>query len=95
MESYDSLCAQGRRDPRDQMTWLLERLEDCDYGENHVFYIDGFPDFTRQNLAVLEHLICTSSMVTVALNCDEVDSSLLAFEKPGRPGRGLLPGIPE
>ena len=28
MESYDSLCAQGRRDPRDQMTWLLERLED-------------------------------------------------------------------
>ena len=27
MESYDSLCAQGRRDPRDQMTWLLERLE--------------------------------------------------------------------
>ena len=84
MESYDSLCAQGRRDPRDQMTWLLERLEDCDYGENHVFYIDGFPDFTRQNLAVLEHLICTSSMVTVALNCDEVDSSLLAFEKPGK-----------
>lgn len=83
MESYDSLCAQGRRDPRDQMTWLLERLEDCDYGESHCFYIDGFPDFTRQNLAILEHLICVSPMVTVAVNCDEVDSQLLAFEKPG------------
>lgn len=27
MESYDSLCARGKRDPRDQMTWLLEQLE--------------------------------------------------------------------
>ena len=84
MESYDGLCAQGRRDPRDQMSWLLEQLQESDYGENHVFYIDGFPDFTRQNLAILEELICTSPMVTVALNCDEVDSSLLAFEKPGK-----------
>ena len=26
MESYDGLCAQGRRDPRDQMSWLLEQM---------------------------------------------------------------------
>lgn len=84
MEAYDGLCAQGRRDPRDQMTWLLEKLEDCDYSENHVFYIDGFPDFTRQNMAILEHLIRFSPQVTVTLNCDEVDSPLLAFEKPGQ-----------
>ena len=84
MESYDGLCAQGRRDPRDQMTWLLEQLEDCDYAETHSFYIDGFPDFTRQNMAILEHLICVSPMVTVALNCDDVDTKLLAFEKPGK-----------
>ena len=24
--SYDALCAQGKRDPRDQMNWLLEQL---------------------------------------------------------------------
>lgn len=83
MEGYDSLCAQGRRDPRDRMTWLLEQLEDCDYGENHVFYIDGFPDFTRQNMAILEHLIQFSPQVTVALNCDCADSKRLAFEKAG------------
>ena len=35
MESYDGLCAQGRRDPRDQMSWLLEQLQESDYGENH------------------------------------------------------------
>lgn len=83
MEGYDSLCSRGKRDPRDQMTWLLEQLEDGTFGEDHVFYIDGFPDFTRQNLAIIEHLIKVSSSVTVSLNCDQVDSPLLAFEKAG------------
>lgn len=83
MEGYDSLCSRGKRDPRDQMTWLLEQLEEGTYGQEHCFYIDGFPDFTRQNLAVLEHLIRVSPEVTVSLNCEQPDSSLLAFEKAG------------
>ena len=90
MESYDSLCSRGKRDPRDQMTWLLEQLEDGTYGEDHVFYIDGFPDFTRQNMAVIEHLITVSSDVTVSLNCDRVDSSLFAFEKAGETASELI-----
>ena len=83
LEAYDSLCSRGKRDPRDQMTWLLEHMEDSDFGENHVFYIDGFPDFTRQHLAILAHLIRVSPSVTVSLNCDVPGSKLLAFEKAG------------
>ena len=83
LEAYDSLCGQGRRDPRDQETQLLEQMEDSDFARNHAFYIDGFPDFTRQHLAILEHLIRESPEVTVSLNCDRVDSSMLAFEKAG------------
>lgn len=90
MEAYDGLCSRGKRDPRDQMTWLLEQLEDGTFGEEHVFYIDGFPDFTRQNLAVIAHLIRVSPCVTVSLNCDRVDSPLLAFEKAGSTARQLL-----
>lgn len=90
MEAYDSLCSRGKRDPRDQMTWFLEQLEAGSFGEDHVFYIDGFPDFTRQNLAILEHLIRVSPDVTVSLNCDRADSSLLAFEKPGNTAKELL-----
>lgn len=90
MEGYDSLCSRGKRDPRDQMTWLLEQLELGTFGEEHVFYIDGFPDFTRQNLAVLEYLMKVSPSVTVSLNCDRADSSLLAFEKAGSTARELL-----
>ena len=57
LESYDSVCALGKCDPRDQMVWLLEELEVCQYADKHVFYVDGFPDFTRQHLNILNHLI--------------------------------------
>ena len=90
MEAYDGLCAQGKRDPRDQMSWLLEQLEECDYGENHVFYIDGFPDFTRQNLAIVEHLMRVSPKVVIAVNCDGIDAQSLAFEKPRATAKELL-----
>ncbi len=81
--AYDVLCEQGKKDPRELMNILLQQLQACDFGENHVFYVDGFPDFTRQNLAILEHLIRVSPMVTVGVNCDCVGSSHLAFEKAG------------
>lgn len=90
MESYDALCSRGRRDPRDQMTWVLEQMEAGDFAKNHVFYIDGFPDFTRQHMAILEHLIAASGDVTVSLNCDRPESTLLAFEKAGSTASQLL-----
>lgn len=83
LENYDSICSRGKRDPRDQMTWLLEQMEDSSFAAEHTFYIDGFPDFTRQHMAILKHLICASPLVTVSLNCDEISSSKMAFEKVG------------
>ena len=90
MEGYDALCSRGKRDPRDQMTWLLEQMEEGSFASEHVFYIDGFPDFTRQHLAILEHLIRESGDVTVSLNCDRPESPLLAFEKAGQTASELI-----
>ena len=90
MESYDAMCMRGKRDPRDQMTWLLEKLEECDFAEKHTFYIDGFPDFTRQNMAILEHIIQSGADITVSLNCDQIGSALLAFEKSGNTAQEIL-----
>ena len=90
MEGYDALCSHGKRDPRDQMTWLLELMEEGSFAADHVFYIDGFPDFTRQHLAILEHLIRESPEVTVSLNCDRAESPLLAFEKAGETASQLI-----
>lgn len=90
LQSYDAICSQGKRDPRDQMTWVLEQLEEMDFAENHVLYVDGFPDFTRQNLAILEHFIRHSPHVTISLNCDRPDSVLMAFEKASDTARQIL-----
>ena len=90
LEAYDTLCQHGKRDPREKETQLLEQMEQGDFAEQHVFYIDGFPDFTRQHLAILEHLIKVSPHVTVSMNCDRVDSPLLAFEKAGDTAAQIL-----
>lgn len=90
MEAYDSLCSRGKRDPRDQMTWLLEQLESCDFGREHTFYIDGFPDFTRQNMSIIDHLMQVSPNVTVSLNCDRPDSYQMSFEKAGHTANELI-----
>ncbi len=90
LEAYDSVCARGKRDPRDQMFWLLEQLEDCDFAKNHAFYIDGFPDFTRQHTAIIGHLIANSPHVVVSLTCDGVDTDMPAFEKASATAAELL-----
>lgn len=90
LESYDAVCSHGKRDPRDQMFWLLEELETSTFGAEHVFYIDGFPDFTRQHMAILCHLISSSVQVTVSLNCDRVNSSAMAFQKAGETAAELI-----
>ena len=83
LESYDALCMQGLRDPRDRMSWCLEQMEEDGFGAEHVFYIDGFPDFTRQHFAILEHLIQVSPMVTISLNADRISSDSMTYEKAG------------
>ena len=91
MAAYDRLCENGKRDPREQEALLLEQMQDGEFAQNHVFYIDGFPDFTRQHMELLEHIIRVSPQVTIAINCpadafltgDAEDDAFvgLAFEK--------------
>ena len=90
LESYDALCSQGKRDPRDQMTWVLEQLEEMDFAQNSVLYVDGFPDFTRQHMAVLAHFIANSPQVVISLNTDRVGSNDPAFEKAGATAQEIV-----
>ena len=89
-QAYDGICARGKKDPRDQIIWGLEQLENCDFAQKHTFYIDGFPDFTQQNLAVISYLIANSPEVTISFNCDRPGSTAPAFEKAGSSAKQLL-----
>lgn len=90
LDSYNGICARGKRDPRDQMTVLLEELEASTFGQEHVFYIDGFPDFTRQHMEILKHVILTSPSVTICLTCDKPGSRRMGLEKAGQTAWELL-----
>ena len=83
LHAYDALCANGKKDSADQMTWLLDALESSSYAKEHTFYIDGFPDYTTQHMAIIEHLICNSPDVVISFNTDSLDSENHAFEKAG------------
>ena len=90
LEAYDAVCRQGMADPRDLLTWGLELLQDSSFAQNHIFYIDGFPDFTMQNLAVIEHFIAHSPHIIISLNCDRPNTSNLAFSKAGETASKLI-----
>ncbi len=88
--AYDGICARGNRDPRDQMSWLLEQLEDCDFAQNHTLYIDGFPDFTRQHMQIIAHFIRYCPNVVISLNCDVLDSKKTVFGKAGETAKDIM-----
>lgn len=44
-------------DPRDRMTRLARGLQECNWAEGKVFWVDGFADFTPQQMEVLIQLM--------------------------------------
>lgn len=89
LEGYEGICARFGQDPRDRMTKLLEALEEGDFAQTHVFYIDGFSDFTAQELGILEHLVKNAPQVTVSLACDAPGTRISGMELAGETA-GLL-----
>ena len=89
-ETYNSITAQGKRDPRDQMEWLYHELCDSDFAQGNTFYVDGFPDFTVQHMQILTHLICNSPHITISVHCDTLGSDKIAFEKAGQTAHSIL-----
>jgi len=90
LQTYDAICEQGKRDPSDQMTWLLEQLEDSTFAADHIFYIDGFPDYTRQHMAILEHIVLNSPQVVIGLTCDDINTTDPAFETAANTASQIL-----
>ena len=88
LAAYDTVIAGGRADPTDKLTRLAERLEDAAVEDIH-FYIDGFTDFTGQQLRIIDALLAKNCDVTVCLTCDPDDRANEMFAIP-RATLGLL-----
>lgn len=81
--SYEAVMAQGTCDPRDKLTRLGQKLMEEDYAKGRHFFVDGFTDFSRQELDVLSWLLRRGESVTVTLPCDGLESETSLFS-PGR-----------
>lgn len=69
-------------DPRDRLSRVADALSDSSWGEEKTFWVDGFTDFTPQQLDILQHLMGQGDKMTVNLIGDfefmEEEDSLFA-----------------
>ena len=72
LSAYDTVVSSGRADPTDKLTRLAQRIADADV--SHIrFYVDGFTDFTGQQLQIIYELLDCGCDLTVCLTCDTED----------------------
>lgn len=81
--AYNAVMAQGVCDPRDKLMLLARKLRESDYAQSRHFFVDGFTDFSQQELDVLSVLLAKSQGVTVTLPCDSLPEGDELFA-PGR-----------
>lgn len=71
--AYDALTDRISLDPRDRLTRAAQGLERCGWVEDTAFYLDGFVDFTPQELEIIRLLLKKGRSVSVALTCDHLE----------------------
>ena len=71
--AYDALTARIATDPRDRLTRLAEGIKSCRWPAGCGIWVDGFTDFTPQELQVLKVLLEQGNDLAVALTCDSLD----------------------
>lgn len=81
--AYEAVTAQGAADPRDSLTLLRRNLRESGYPRGRYFFVDGFTDFSGQELGVLEELLKQCQEMTVTLPCDNIWGTDPLFA-PGR-----------
>lgn len=90
LAAYDAVTAQGHADPTDRLTHLAERIPESTLGHTGQFYLDGFTDYTRQELAVVRALLTAGADVTVCLTLDALADGNEIFGTARHTARVLL-----
>lgn len=89
LEAYDTVCNGAKLDPASRLDRLCTALAESDYAEGRKVFVDGFSDFTAQELQVLCELMRTAADVTVFLCCDDLQSGQSIFSVTRDTARAL------
>ena len=85
--AYEGLVKTIGIDTTDRLLLLAQVLDSSSIGQGHIF-IDGFVDFTEQEICIVEALLVKGSDITISLTCDEESDSEI-FELPQKTLRKL------
>lgn len=77
--AYEAAIPENMCDPYDRLERLSECIEESSLGNSEIF-IDGFTDFTAQELSVVERLLIKCKNMTVCLTCDGIGGRDTQFE---------------
>lgn len=89
LEAYDTVCAGVKLDPASRLGLLCSALAESDYAEGRTIFIDGFSDFTAQELQVICELMRSAACVTVFLCCDCLQNGQSVFSVTRDTARAL------
>ncbi len=90
LEAYEAVVNNGRADPADRLSLLAARIPDSDADNDTWVYIDGFIDFTRQELEVISAMLRKGAQVCVCLTVDAMGGDSEIYELSRRAARQLL-----
>ena len=79
LEAYDAVCSGAKQDPSTRLNALRDALYDGNFAAHAHIVIEGFTDFTNQELEVLEALLQNAAQVTVYLTCDSLAGGQTVF----------------
>ena len=80
-ESYLSVCKTGRSDPVTRLQRLQALLRETDYASEHIFYLDGFSDFTAVERQIVSELLRRAPETVLTLSA--VERGGAAFRSAG------------
>lgn len=83
LDAYDAVTASCGIDPSDRLTVLADKIADTGFGGGISVYIDGFTDFTAQEMRIIEALLRNGAELCLCLTCDDLSGGSEVFE-PGR-----------
>jgi ATP-dependent helicase/nuclease subunit B len=85
-EEFERALVHKYVDSQDYLRLLIEKIPESTYLQNAHIYIDGFYEFTPQQLAVIEQLMHKCANVTIALtgDRDRSEGELQLFAKTAR-----------
>lgn len=75
MVAYQRIVSKSQTDPAERLDILAENIKKSKLFQTGHFYIDGFTDFTAQEIPVIEALLQTPMDMTVCLTCDRLEGT--------------------